>query len=279
MTITASQVNELRQKTGAGLMDCKKALKESDGDMDAAIEFLRKKGQKVAELRAGKESNEGLVIAQTTDDGKAGAVVYLSSETDFVAKNDDFAGFAQKVADAALENLPASLDELKALEVDGATIEQGVTDLVGKINEKIELTAYEKLEGEGIVAYNHAGNKIGVLVQVNKSLNDDIKAIGRDVAMQVAAMNPVALNEDGVDQAIIDKELEIGREQAVAEGKPENIVDKIATGRLNKFFKENTLLKQAFVKDSSKTVEQVVKDVEGDLKVEAFKRVALGDDE
>ncbi|MDX2002298.1 MAG: translation elongation factor Ts [Chitinophagales bacterium] len=276
MGVTASEVNELRLKTGAGLMDCKKALTETSGDMEAAIDLLRKKGAKVSAMRAGKEAPEGVVIAKTSADKKNGVVIKLSSETDFVAKNADFVSFANQIADLAIENLPADLEALKALPLDGTTVGEKVTELVGKINENISLTNYEKLEGEAIVAYNHMGNKIGVLVKLTKPANEAIESIGRDVAMQVAAMAPVAVDRSKVDSTILERELEIGKDQARAEGKPENMVEKIAQGKLERFFKDNTLVAQQFVKDASKTVEQVLKDVDKELAVVDFKRVALG---
>lgn len=275
MGITAAEVNELRKKTGAGLMDCKKALTEANGDMDAAIDYLRKKGQKVSEMRAGRQANEGVAIAKTSDDHKAGVVINLSSETDFVAKNEDFVSFAQGIADLALKEQPENIFELEKLPYDGLSVKEKLDELVGKINEKIELSGYEKLKGENIIAYNHAGYKIGVLVGLNKD-NEQAQNIGKDLAMQVAAMSPLAVDKEGVEQSAIDRELEIGKEQAIAEGKPEAIVEKIAQGKLQKFFKENTLLNQQFVKDSSKTVEQVLKEADQDLKVVAFKRVAIG---
>ncbi len=273
--VTAQAVNELRQKTGAGLMDCKKALTESNGDMQAAIDFLRKKGAKVSELRAGKTANEGVALAKTSDDHKMGVAIKLSSETDFVAKNVEFVEFAQTVADTALKQKPATLEDLLQLSINGNTIKDKLNELVGKINENIQLSAYEKVEGEAVVAYNHS-NRVAVLVQLNKPVTPAIETIGKDVAMQVAAMNPVAVDQSAVDQTAIDRELEIGKEQAKAEGKPENMIEKIAQGKLQKFFKENTLVKQQFVKDGNKTVEQALSDVDKDLKVVAFKRVALG---
>ena len=276
MAITASQVNELRQQTGAGLMDCKKALTEANGDLEAAIDILRKKGQKVSAMRAGKAANEGAVVAVTSPDNTRGVVVKLSSETDFVAKNEEFVNFAADIANEALNNNPTDLNALNALAYAGLTIGEKVTELVGKINENIQLAEYETLTAETVVAYIHAGNKIGVLVGLNQPTTEAIAAIGRDIAMQIAAMSPIALDADSVDQATQDRELALGREKALAEGKPENIVDKIAEGTLKKFLKENTLLNQPFVKDSSKTVAQVLKDVDKDLTVTAFKRVALG---
>jgi len=276
MAITASEVNELRQKTGAGLMDCKKALTEANGDLEAAIDLLRKKGQKVSALRAGKEAPEGVVIAKTSTDHKTGIVIKLSSETDFVAKNADFVKFANSIADLALSKLPASLEELLSLKLDNLTVEEKVTEMVGKINENIKLTNYEKVSGETVVAYNHMGTKIGVLVVLNKPVTEAIEAIGRDVAMQVAAMSPVAVDKTKVDPTLIEREIAIGREQALAEGKPEAMVDKIAYGKLEKFYKENTLVSQQFVKDNSKNVEQALQAVDKDLAAVDFKRVALG---
>lgn len=275
MAITAQEVNELRLKTGAGLMDCKKALTEANGDMQAAIDYLRKKGAKVSELRAGKAANEGVAIAKTSADGKAGVAINLSSETDFVAKNQEFVGFARQVVELALKEKPDTLDELLKLSLNGVTVKDRLNELVAKINENIRLSKYEKLLGEAVVAYNHS-NRIAVLVQLNKPLTPAMEAIGKDIAMQVAAMNPAAVDKDSVDQATLARELEIGREQARAEGRPDHMLDKIAQGKLEKFFKENTLLNQQFVKDNNKTVGQVLKEVDKDLKVVAFKRVALG---
>lgn len=276
MGVTASEVNELRQKTGAGLMDCKKALTESNGDIEAAIDILRKKGQKVSALRAGKAASEGAAVAATSADNTKGIVIKLSSETDFVAKNEEFVKFANDIAQLAIENLPADLEALKALAYAGVTIGEKVTEMVGKINENIQLTDYEQVSAAGVVAYNHAGNKIGVLVALSLPADEAVAAIGRDVAMQIAAMSPVSVDSSTVDPAVVERELAIGREKALAEGKPENMVDKIAQGNLQKFFKENTLLAQQFVKDGSKTVDQALKAVNKDLTVTSFKRVALG---
>ena len=275
-TITASEVNKLRQMTGAGMMDCKKALVEANGDFDAAVDYLRKKGQKVSASRADRDATEGAVIAKTTSDNKSGVVVKLSCETDFVAKNDDFVAFANQIADVALSNRPASVEDLLKLQVDGKTIEQAIIDNIGKIGEKIEVAAYETIDAEGVVSYIHAGNKIGVLVGLNKAVTDAIADAGKDVAMQIAAMNPVALDKDGVDESTIAREIEVGKEQARAEGKPEDMLEKIALGKLNKFYKENTLVNQAFVKDNSKSIAQMLNDVENGLAVTAFKRAELG---
>lgn len=275
MAISAKEVNELRKKTGAGLMDCKKALTETNGDMEAAIDLLRKKGAKVAELRAGRDANEGVVIAQTNDEGNKGVIVRVSCETDFVAKNQDFIDFAQAIADMALANDIADMDALMEAELDGVKIKELVAEKVGTIGENISISSYEYKTGEGMVAYIHAGYKIGVLVELNKSANNGAGDIGREVAMQIAAMNPVGVDKDDVSQEIVEREMAIGREKALAEGKPENIVDKIAEGSVNKFFKENTLLNQQFVKDNKKTVAQVLNETENGLTVASFKRVSL----
>lgn len=273
--ITASQVNELRQQTGAGLMDCKKALTEANGDIEAAIDILRKKGQKVSALRAGKAATEGAAVALTNSDNTFGVVVKLSSETDFVAKNEEFINLVNGIAEKALAENPADLEALLALPYGDSNIGQTVIELVGKINENIQLTDFEKVSAESVVAYNHAGNRIGVLVGFNKA-GEAVEAIGKDVAMQIAAMNPVAVDEHGVDKTTIERELALGKEKALAEGKPENIIEKIAQGTLQKFFKENTLLAQQFVKDGSKSVQQVLKEVDKELTATEFKRVSLG---
>jgi elongation factor Ts len=258
-------------------MDCKKALTESNGDLEAAIDILRKKGQKVSALRAGKAASEGAVVALTTADNKTGVVIKLSSETDFVSKNEEFVGLANKIAQIAIEKQPADLEALKALSFDGQlSINEKVLEMVGKINENIQVTDYEKVTGAGVVAYNHAGNKIGVLVELTLAAEDKVQAIGKDVAMQIAAMSPVSVDASSVAPEVIERELAIGRDKALAEGKPENMVDKIAQGNLQKFYKENTLLAQQFVKDGGKTVEQALKDVNKELTVKNFKRVALG---
>ncbi|HLP19183.1 MAG TPA: translation elongation factor Ts [Chitinophagales bacterium] len=275
-TVTAAQVNELRNLTGAGLMDCKKALTESNGDVQAAIDFLRKKGAKVAELRAGRAAAEGVVIAKTSDDNKRGVAVYLSCESDFVGKNDSFVKFATDIAELALAKSPATLEDLLNLELNGSTVKSQVQEKVSAIGELINVSAYETITGEGVVAYNHMGNKIGVLVAVNKPLNDAVATVGKDVAMQIAAMNPVAVDASGVPAEAIEREKAIAKEKAVAAGKPENILEKIAEGAGQTFIKENTLLTQPFVKDGSKTVQQVLGAAESGLTVTAFKRVERG---
>ncbi|MEZ5042506.1 MAG: translation elongation factor Ts [Saprospiraceae bacterium] len=273
--ISAADVKKLRDTTGAGMMDCKKALTEAEGDYDKAIEVLRKKGQKLSDKRADREAKEGVVLAIVSDDHKKGVIVKLSCETDFVSKNEEFIKLTKTFADTALSNFPATREELLALPFGNITIGEKVTEQVGVIGEKIELAAYEKLEAEQVAAYIHMGNKAGVLVGLNKS-NADYHEAGRDVAMQVAAMHPVAVDEDGVDQSIIEKEIEIGKEIARNEGKPENLIEKIALGKLNKFFKEKTLLNQQFVKDNSLSVSGFLKSKDKELTVTDFKHVTLG---
>jgi elongation factor Ts len=276
MSITAADVNKLRQLTGAGMMDCKKALTESNGDFEAAIDYLRKKGAKVSAARADREAKEGAVIAKTSADKKYGVIIQLSCETDFVAKNEDFVKFANQIADLALANKPESAEALKAIELDGLPLSDKLIEQVGKIGEKIDVVKYELVEGDNIVAYIHGANRLGVLVSLNASPSENNFVAGKDVAMQIAALNPVAIDKDGVDATTIERELEIAKEQIRAEGKPENMVEKIAEGKLGKFYKESTLLNQDFVKDGSKTVSQMLDGVEKGLTVKAFKRVALG---
>jgi elongation factor Ts len=275
MSISAAEVNKLRQQTGAGLMDCKKALVEANGDFDAAIDYLRKKGAKIAANRAEREANEGVVIAQTTADGKFGVAVNLCSETDFVAKNENFINFAKRLTDLALSNKVKSVEELYALQLDGVNVADKLQEEVAKIGEKIEVKKFAFLEGEGVVPYIHMGYRMGVLVQVNKPINAAIEAAAKDTAMQIAAMNPISVNKDSIPQDVIERELEIGRDLARQEGKPEEMLDKIAQGKLNKFFKESTLLQQQFVKNSDLTVEAYLKTADKDLTVVAFKRVTL----
>jgi elongation factor Ts len=275
LQITASDVNKLRQQTGAGMMDCKKALTETNGDFEAAIDYLRKKGAKVAASRQDRESNEGVVIARTSADGKRGVIIELNCETDFVAKNAEFVAFANAIATTAVENNPASLDALNELPVDGQKLSEAVIEKTGKIGEKIGVSKYEVIEGEKVIAYIHGNYRLGVLVALSVDAAGAEEA-GKDVAMQIAAMNPVAIDKDGVDATTIQRELEIAKEQIRAEGKPEEMVEKIAAGKLNKFYKDSTLLNQEFVKDSSKNVAQFLSTVDKALTVTAFKRVALG---
>ncbi|MFP5079159.1 translation elongation factor Ts [Pedobacter sp. JCM 36344] len=273
--ITAADVNKLRQQTGAGMMDCKKALVEANGDFEAAVDYLRKKGAKVAASRQDRDSNEGVVIAKATADGKRGVVVELNCETDFVAKNADFVALAHKFTDLAIEKNPATLEELLALEVDGHKVSDVIIEYTGKIGEKIGISKFETISGEKVVPYIHGNYRLGVLVALNQDVAG-VEDAGKDVAMQIAAMNPVALDKDGVDATTIERETEIAKEVIRAEGKPEAMVEKIAAGKLNKFYKDSTLLNQEFVKDSSKDVRKFLDDTAKGLTVTSFKRVQLG---
>ncbi|NML36033.1 elongation factor Ts [Chitinophaga sp. G-6-1-13] len=272
-TITAADVNKLRQQTGAGMMDCRKALVESDGDFEQAVDYLRKKGQKVAALRSDRETKEGVIIAKVAADGKSGVIVGLGCETDFVAKNEDFVKFAQSIVELALSKGIKTLEDLNAAELDGATVADKVNDQVAKIGEKISLNKFEFVEAGGVTAYIHGNYRMGVLVAFSKPVSEET---GKDVAMQIAAMNPIAVDADGVPADVIAREKEIAVEQVKAEGKPAEMAEKIAAGKVNKFFKENTLLQQAFVKDNNKSVADYLKSVDADLKVFGFKRIALG---
>src|SRR5690606_3258000 len=276
MAITAQDVNKLRQMTGAGMMDCKKALTEADGDFDKAIEILRKKGQKVSASRSDKEAREGSVFVRTGDDNREAVLVALNCETDFVAKNEEFQNLGALIADTAFEHRPATRDELLALKVGDMTIAERIVELVGKIGEKVEVSEYVHMKGEQVVPYIHAGSKLGVLVALKGVKGKDVTEAGKDVGMQIAAMNPVAVDESSVDKDLVEKELEIAKAQIIAEGKPANMVDKIAQGKLQKFFRESTLLHQAFVKDSSKTVAQYLESVSKGLTVADFRRVSIG---
>jgi elongation factor Ts len=276
MAITAKEVNELRKMTGAGMMDCKKALIEADGDQEKAIDILRTKGQKVSASRADRDATEGVVFIKTNDEATESVLIALACETDFVAKNDEFQAIGQKIVDLAYEENPASIEDLMALKFDNLTVAEKLTDLIGKIGEKLEVAYYERMRGEVVIPYIHAGSKLGVLVSLANANGADVSTAGKDVAMQIAAMRPVAVSKDSVDQATVDHELTIGREQAIAEGKPEQIIDKIAQGKLNKFFQENTLLAQKFVKDNSMTIEQYLNGIQNGLTVTEFKRIAIG---
>jgi len=270
--IKAADVAKLRKATGAGMMDCKKALVEAQGDYEKAIEEIRKRGQAIANKRADRDATEGVVLAKTTEDNKLGVVLVLNCETDFVAKNEDFISFAQSVVDKAIELKPATLEELNAIEIDGKTIGTLVTERSGITGEKMEISSYAMLQSDFVVPYIHTGNRLATLVSYNKSF--DAQA-GRDIAMQVAAMAPVSVDKDDVPASVIEKELEIGREQAKKEGKPEAILDKIAQGKLGKFFKENTLMNQIFVKDGKATIAAYLKSVDAEAKVNAFERFSL----
>lgn len=275
MSIKAADVKALRDQTGAGMMDCKKALTEADGDFEKAIEILRKKGQKLSAKRADREAKEGVVIAKVSDDGTKGVVVKLSCETDFVAKNEDFVKLTDDFATIALNEFPADTEALLALPYNGITIGDKVIEQVGVIGEKIELAEYQKLEAPQVLSYIHMGNKAGVIVGLNKA-SDSYEDAGRNVAMQVAAMKPIALDKDSVDSTVVEKEIEIGKEVARQEGKPEAMLEKIALGKLNKFFKENTLLEQAYVKDNKLSIQQYLDSVDKGLTVTGFKHVTLG---
>ncbi|MEX1131696.1 MAG: translation elongation factor Ts [Flavobacteriales bacterium] len=274
MAITAADVNKLRQITGAGMMDCKKALVEANGDFDGAIDHLRKQGQKVAAKRADRDASEGLVIAKTSADGKTGVLVCVNCETDFVAKNADFTAMAERIADIALEKGADAIDALKAAAYDsnGLSIAEKLIEQTGVIGEKIDVSACLQVSAEFVYAYNHPGNKVASLVGLNKA---GFETAAKDVAMQIAAMAPVALNKESVPQSVIDKEVEIGKELAIQEGKPAEMADKIAQGRLGKFFKESTLLAQEFIKDNKLSVEQYLKTQDKELTATGFARHSL----
>lgn len=272
-TITAAEITKLRKLTGAGMMDCKNALVEADGDFEKATEIIRKKGQAVAMKRADREAGEGAVIAKVSDDGKYGVMIVLNCETDFVAKNEAFVEFAVNIAETALATKPANLDVLKETTINGTKIKDLILDRIAAIGEKIDLSYFEAIEAEQVVPYIHMGNKLACIVGFNKTINDI--QVGKDVAMQVAAMNPVAIDKDFVSQETINKELEIGKEQARAEGKAEELLEKIALGKLNKFYKESTLLNQEFIKDSKISVGQYLNSYDKQLTVVAFKRCSL----
>lgn len=271
--ITAAEVNKLRKATGAGMMDCKNALVEAEGDFDKAIEILRKKGQKVAAKRADRDSSEGAAIARVNDTHNEGVIISLNCETDFVAKNESFVSLAKDLADLALKF--DSKDAFLAADFNGLSVQEKLLEQTGVIGEKIEIGGFRKLSAPFVGSYIHAGNKIATLVGLSEAVAD-AATIAKDVAMQAAAMNPVALNEAEVDQEIIEKEIEIAKDQLRQEGKPENMLDKIAQGKLKRFFKDNTLINQAFIKDSKVSVAQYVKSADGNLEVTGFERVALG---
>jgi elongation factor Ts len=268
--ISAADVMKLRKATGAGMMDCKAALQESNGDFDAAVDTIRKRGQLVASKRADREASEGAVIAKAVDN--KGAVIILNCETDFVAKNEKFVAFAHSILDLAIQKLPSDIDALKALKLDDKTVADKITEQVGIIGEKLELSFYGKIEAGEVIAYIHPGNKLATLVGFNKKTSTQV---GKDIAMQIAAMAPVAVDKENVSDEMIAKEKEIGREQARLEGKPDNMLDKIAEGKLNKFFKDYTLLNQDFTKDSKKTIRQYLKESDSALTVTAFYRQSL----
>lgn len=273
--ISAADINKLRQMTGAGMMDCKKALEEAGGDYEAAVDVLRKKGIAKAAKREDREAREGVVIALSSADQKNGIIVALNCETDFVARNEGFIDLTRKFANIALATMPGSLDELLALPFEGSvSIGEKVGEQNGIIGEKVELSRYEKISGEQVVTYNHSNNKRSVIVALNQT-GDAVAEAGRDVAMQIAAMGPVSVSKDDIDPQIVEKEIEIGKELARNEGKAEDMLDKIAMGRLNKFFQENTLLSQKFVKNNDQTVQQYLQSINKDLTVTGFKHVSL----
>jgi elongation factor Ts len=276
MSISAQDVNKLRQMTGAGMMDCKKALTEAEGDFEKAIEILRKKGQKVSASRSDRDAKEGSVFVKVSDDNKQAVLIALNCETDFVAKNEEFQALGALIASTAFEHKPADKEALMNLAAGSLSLNDKIIELVGKIGEKIEVSEYVYMTGEAVVPYIHAGSKLGVLVSLKGVNGKDVTDAGKDVGMQIAAMNPVAVDETSVDKNIIEKELEIAKAQILAEGKPENMVDKIAQGKLNKFFKDSTLLHQLFVKDNSKTVAQYLNGVSAGLTVAEFRRVSIG---
>lgn len=274
--ISAKDVKALRDQTGAGMMDCKKALVEANGELEAAIDYLRKKGQKLTEKRADRDAKEGVVVALTSDDNTKGIIIRIGCETDFVAKNEDFIKFATSVAETVIAAFPADKEGVLALAFDGETIAEKMVEKTGVIAEKIEVASYERLTAEQVVAYIHAGYKAGVIVGFNKAV-DGLEEVGKNVAMQVAAMSPVAVDKDGVDASVIEREIEIGKEQARNDGKPEAMLEKIAQGKLGKFYKENTLLNQEYVKAENKeTVKQYIQQLEKGLNVTDFKHVTLG---
>jgi len=274
MAITAADVMKLRKVTGAGMMDCKNALNEANGDFDRAIEIIRERGKLVASKRSDRESNEGVVLARVSDDKKFGAIVVLNCETDFVAKNEGFIQLTSKFLDLAVNNHVANLDALKALTLDGRTVEAHVVEQTGIIGEKLDLSFYGKIEAASVIQYIHPGNKLATVVGFNKDVDEHV---GRDVAMQVAAMSPVAVDKDDVPQSVVEKELEIAREKFRMEGKPENMLDKIAQGALQKFYKESTLLSQTFVKDNKVTVKEYLASNDKGLTVTGFVRYGLGE--
>jgi elongation factor Ts len=277
MAITAQDVNKLRQETGAGMMDCKKALTEANGDFEAAKDILRKQGQKIASKRADNVTSEGIVLTQVNEAGNNGKVVAIACETEPVSKVEDFKNLAKAVLEAAVSTNATSKEELlAATQADGRSLQDHITDLMGKIGEKIDVISYESVSADQVVAYNHSNGKLGVLVGLNNTNGTDVTEVGKDIAMQIAAMKPIALDKDGVDAATIEREIEIGKEQARQEGKPEAMLEKIAQGKLNKFYKENTLLNQEFVKDPSLTITQLLDKTSKGLTVSEFKRVAIG---
>jgi len=276
-TISVADIQKLRQLTSQGMMDCKEALIECDGDFEKAIDYLRKKGLKVASKRAEREANQGLVMADVSSDQTFGIIVMVNCETDFVSKNEEFTLFVGSTVVKAIEKKPRSLDEFVHLNLNGRTIGENLTDWIGKTGEKMQIAHYETITAPSVFAYNHYGNRLASLVGFNKAKANHLEEVGHEVAMQIAAMNPVAIDRDDVPKDVLDREIEISKEQARQENKPENMIEKIAIGKLNKFYKESTLLNQDFVKDNSKTVRQYIEEHDKELKVKAFYRLMLGE--
>ncbi|MGA2823034.1 MAG: translation elongation factor Ts [Bacteroidales bacterium] len=276
INITAADVNKLRQMSGAGMMDCKKALQETECDFDKAIDYLRKKGQKVAAKRADRDANEGIVISKTNEDHTYAGLIMVNCETDFVAKTDDFRKFAHDLLDLCIKNRPSGIEAIPKMRLNKMTVEEKLNEMLGKTGEKIQIAHYEFLEAPFVSSYNHHGNRLATLLGLNKRDARNTAEVAHELAMQVAAMNPVAIDKDDVSREIIEHEIEIGKEQARQEGKPEEMLEKIATGKLVKFFKDNTLLNQDFVREPKKTVRQFMAENDKDLRVTGFKRLILG---
>jgi len=276
MNITAADVNKLRQMSGAGMMDCKKALQETEGDFDKAIDYLRKKGQKVAGKRADRDANQGFVIAKTSDDQSYGAVIMVNCETDFVGKTEEFIKFTKDLLDLGLAQRIHAVADLMPMSLGTTTVEEKLNELLGKTGEKIQIAHFEVIEAPVVFAYNHFGNRLATVIGLSKKEAKNVLEIGHELAMQVAAMSPVAVDKENVTQEVIDREIEIGKDIARQEGKPEDMVEKIAQGKLQKFFKEMTLLNQDFIKDAKKTVRQYIAENDKDLAVTGFKRLQLG---
>src|SRR5690554_6112001 len=276
MAITAQEVNKLRQMTGAGMMDCKKALTEAEGDFEKAVDLLRKTGQKVSASRADRETKEGVVVTHVNEDSTEGVILSLTCETDFVAKNEEFGAFANEILNIAVKNNSQSAEDIQAVPYESITVGDKIVEMTGKIGEKIEISHFARVQGESVVNYIHSNGKLGVLVALKNGKGNEVEEAGKDVAMQIAAMNPVAVDKDGVDASVVEREIEVGKEQARAEGKPEEMLEKIALGKLNKFYKENTLLSQTFVKDSSFSIAQYLDSVNKGLTVKDFRRISIG---
>lgn len=276
MSITATEVNKLRTMTGAGMMDCKKALTESNGDFEAAIDILRKKGQKVSAARADNATSEGIVLTQISSDGKNGKILAFACETEPVSKTDLFRDLGKAIFNAAIEKNASSIEEINKLTLsDGRTVQEHIVDLTGKIGEKLVVANYANVTSEKVIDYVHSNGKLAVLVALKNTGGVDVSEVGKDVAMQIAAMKPVAVDKDDVDAKTVEREIEIGKEQARAEGKPEAMLEKIAQGKLNKFYKDSTLLNQEFVKDNSKTIRQLLEGINKGLTVAEFKRISV----